>query len=126
MIFEISTGAHTNCACTAFSLYVLLHPGPSEKVLFSASILVEPACSKNSAAANCFLNSSGIKILSPANSKPNRLVTSVKIGRDFLGARSVWLFRRQFFSCSSFGPTEVLWIGIFNSTVNLISTLLNV
>ena len=50
-----------------------------QKILRSASIFVEPGCQKCSASTTCHFISSGTTILSPANSKPNRSVLSLRI-----------------------------------------------
>ena len=53
-----------------------------QNLLPSASIFVEPGCPKCNASTTCLLGSSETTILSPANSKPNRLLILLKMGEN--------------------------------------------
>ena len=90
-----------------------------QNILPSANIFVEPECPKCNSSTSCFFNSSETTILSPANSKANRSVMSLKTGEISSGAPSLCLFRTHFFSYTSFGSTEVLFIRIFRSIMKL-------
>ena len=64
----------------------------TNKLFFPASIYVEPGCPKYSASSTCLFSSSETTMLSPAISKPNRSVISLKPERIF----------RELFLSSSF------------------------
>ena len=83
----------------------------------SASIFVEPGCPKCS--ASCLFSSSGNTILSPAISKRNRSVISLKTGENSSGALLFCLFLTHIFICGSFGSAEVSQSLKFNHEVEL-------
>ena len=90
-----------------------------QNILPSANNFDDPGCPKCSASNHCFLSSSGTTVLSPENSRPKCSENSVKTGENSSGARSFQVFRKQTFSSSSFGSTEVLWIRVFESIMKL-------
>ena len=91
-----------------------------QNVLLSARTFVEPSCPKCSVSTTFPFSSSDITILSPANIKPIQSVSLVKTGENFLGAGSLWLIHRECFDCNNFASTELLWIRVFKSSMNLI------
>ena len=91
---------------------------------FFASIFVEPGCPKCSASTTCHSSSSGTTVLSPANSKPNCSVISLKTGDNSSAALSFCLFLTNIFNCSNLGSTEFLWIEVFRSIMKLNSAFL--
>ena len=93
-----------------------------QNILFSALIFVEPRCPKYILSTTCFFRSSGITIFSPANSKPNRSVMSLKTEENFFGAFSFYLFLTHVFCFSHLGSTEVLCNRVFDSIIKLNST----
>ena len=90
-----------------------------QNILFSAIIFIGPRCPNYFLSTTCLSTSSGITILSPANSKPNRSVISLKTGENFFGAFSFSLFVTYVFCFSHFGSTEVLCIRVLESIIKL-------
>ena len=86
--------------CILFSMSVFIL---DQNILLSGNIFVEPGFLKCSASTTRLFSSSGPTILSPANSKVNRLVVSLKARENSSGSLSFCLFLTYIFSCSNFG-----------------------